>query len=152
MVKDFLHLNCDRSAVMFCNSMKQSQHFPVHLDKKLDQSKLSIDVININGSLNKIGKFWQIRLLCDNHHSCQGQFRALITANDSNVGIDKHSIALQVRFEWPCDLLTYFQERGRGSWSQGVRSDCIIFGDFAPFIYLMSQLLIKSKLDNGMSS
>jgi hypothetical protein len=75
-----------------------------------------------------------------------------VTTNASNVGIDKHSIALQVQFEWPCYLLTYYQERGRGSRSGGVRSTCIVFGDFASFIYLMSQLLIASKLDDGQSS
>jgi hypothetical protein len=57
-----------------------------------------------------------------------------------------------VRVEWPCDLLTYFQVRGRGSRSQGVRSTCIVFGDFASFIYLMSQLLMTSKQDNSQSS
>jgi hypothetical protein len=60
-----------------------------------------------------------------------------------------HSITLQVRFEWPHDLLMYFQERGRGSWSQGVRSTCIVFGDFTSFIYLASQLLMASKQDNS---
>ncbi len=62
---------------------------------------VSIDIININGSLDKIDKFWRIRLFCDNHHSCQGIYRALVTTNASNVGIDKHSIALQVQFNGP---------------------------------------------------
>ncbi len=70
-------------------------------------------------------KFWRIRIFCDNRHSRRGQFRALVTTNASNVGIDKHSISLQVRLEWSRDLLAYFQERGRGSRSQGVTSTCI---------------------------
>jgi hypothetical protein len=152
MVTDFLQLNRDSSVIIFCNSRKQSQQFSLHLDKKLDQAKLSIDVININESLDKIDKFWRIRLFCDDHYRCQGQYRALVTTNASNVGIDKHSIALQVQFEWPPDLLTYFQERGRGSSSQVVRSSFILFGDFASFINLMSQLLMASKLDDGKSS
>ncbi len=128
MVTDFLQLNHDSSVVIFCSLRKQSQHFSVHLDKKFDQAKLSIDVININGSLDKIDKFWWICFFCDNRYSCQGQFRALIMTNASNVGIDKHSITLQVQFEWPCDLFTYLQERGRGSWSQGVRSTfCFLY-------------------------
>ncbi len=65
-----------------------------------------------------------------------------MTTNASNVGIDMHSIALQVQFEWPRNLLMYFQERGRGSLSQGVRSTCIVFADFASYIYLMRQLLM----------
>jgi superfamily II DNA helicase RecQ len=144
MVTEFLQLNHDSSVVIFCNSRKQLQHFSFHLDKRLDQAKITIDIFNINGSLNKIDKFWRICLFCDDLHSRQGQFRALVTTNAINVGIDKHSIALQVWFEWPRDLLTYFQERGREFWSQGVRSTCIVFGDFGSFIYLMSQLLILS--------
>jgi superfamily II DNA helicase RecQ len=62
------------------------------------------------------------------------------------VGIDKHSISLQVRFEWSRDLLTYFQERGRGSRSQGVTSTCILFADLASYIYLMSQLIVSSEV------
>ncbi len=99
MVTEFLQLNHDSSVIIFCNSRKQLQHFSFHLDKKLDQTKLTIDVININGSLNKIDKFWWIRLFCADRHSHQGQFRALVTTNASNVGIDKHPISLQVWFE-----------------------------------------------------
>ncbi len=33
-----------------------------------------------------------------------------------------------------------------------MRSTCIVIGDFASFIYLMSQLLMASKLDDGKSS
>jgi superfamily II DNA/RNA helicase len=101
MVTDFLQDNRDSSVVIFCNSRKQLLHFSFHLGKKLDQVKLSIDLLNINGSLDKIDKFWRIRLFCDNCHRRQGHFRVLVTTNASNVGIDKHSIALQVRFE--CD-------------------------------------------------
>jgi superfamily II DNA helicase RecQ len=82
----------------------------------------------------------------NNHHSRRGQFRALVTTNASNVGIDKHSITLQVRFEWSRDLLTYFQERGRGSRSQGVTSTCILFADLASYIFLMSQLIMSSQV------
>ncbi len=57
MVTDFLQLNHDSSVAIFCNLRKQSQHFSVHLDKKLDQAKLSIDVIIINGSLDKVDNF-----------------------------------------------------------------------------------------------
>jgi hypothetical protein len=92
MVTDFLQINHDSIVVIFCNSRKQSQHFSFHLDKKLYQAKLAIDVININGSLDKIKIFWRIFPFCDGCHSRHGQFRALVTTNASNVEIDKHSI------------------------------------------------------------
>ncbi len=91
----------------------------------MDLAKLAINVISINGSPDRTDKFWKILLFCDDRHSQQGRF-ALVTANAVNVGIDKHSITLQVRFEWPCDLLTYFQEQERGSHVQGIQSTCIL--------------------------
>ena len=106
--------------------------------------KLSVDVLNINGSLDKNNKFWWIRLFCDNYHSRRGNFCALVTSNASNIGIDKHSISLQVHFEWPRDLLTYFQERGRGSRIEGAVSSCVLFADLVSYIHLMSQLLTSS--------
>ena len=110
MVIDYIEQNSHDSIVVFCNSRNQSLHITGQLERKLDMKKLSVNVLNINGSLDKNDKFWRIRLFCDNYHSCRGNLRALVTTNASNVGIDKHSISLQVRFEWPRDLLTYFQE------------------------------------------
>jgi hypothetical protein len=31
-------------------------------------------VLNINGSLDKMDKFWRICLFCDDHHSPKGNF------------------------------------------------------------------------------
>ncbi len=57
MVADFLYQDQDSSVVIFCNFHKQSQHFSVQLEKKLDIAKLNVDVLNINKPLNKIDKF-----------------------------------------------------------------------------------------------
>jgi superfamily II DNA helicase RecQ len=59
-VAEFLQRNLYSSVVIFCNSRKQSQHIAVQLEKKLDLMKLSVDVVNINRSLDKIDKFWRI--------------------------------------------------------------------------------------------
>ncbi len=60
LVADFLQRNPDSSVVIFCNSRRQPQHLLIQLEKKLDQLKLSVNVVNINGSLDKIDKFWRI--------------------------------------------------------------------------------------------
>ncbi len=62
-----------------------------------------------------------------------------MTTNAANVGIDKHSIALQMQFEWPRDLLTYFQKRGRGSRMVGTRSTCILYADLSSYVFLVTQ-------------
>ena len=69
VVAKFLQDNPDCSVIVFCNSRKQSQHFAIEFEKKLDHKRLSVDVVNINGSLDKIGKCWQIRLFCDDWHT-----------------------------------------------------------------------------------
>jgi hypothetical protein len=50
LAADFLQSNLESSVVIFCNSHKQSIHVSGQLEKKLDQVKLSVDVVNINGS------------------------------------------------------------------------------------------------------
>ena len=54
--------------------------------------------------------FWRIRLFCDKGHIQEANLQVLVTTNVANVGINKSHIALQVQFDWPRDLLTYFQE------------------------------------------
>ena len=69
----------------------------------------------------------------------------MVTTNSANVGIDKSQIALQVRFDWPRDLLTYFQERGRGSRQRGVRSTCVLYADLSSYVFLLCQLVRGSE-------
>jgi hypothetical protein len=66
MVTNFLEQNPDCSVVIFCNSRQQLLHIASQLEKKLDMKKLAVDVLNINGSLDKTDKFWRIRIFCDN--------------------------------------------------------------------------------------
>ena len=65
--------------------------------------------------------------------------------NAANVGINKSQIALQVRFDWPRDLLTYFQECGRGSRQPGVRSTCVLYADLSSYVFLLCQLVRGSE-------
>jgi hypothetical protein len=64
------------------------------------------------------------------------------------VGIDKSQIALQVQFDWPRELLTYFQERGRGSRQPGVRSTCVLYADLSSYVFLLCQLVRGSNHTN----
>jgi hypothetical protein len=58
----------------------------------LNQFKLNVNVLHINGSLHKTDKFWRIRLFCDEGHIREADFRELVTTNAANVGIDKSSM------------------------------------------------------------
>jgi superfamily II DNA helicase RecQ len=127
--------------VVFCNSRKQSLKFWNNLERKLNEMKLNVDVIHINGSLHKTNKYWQICLYCNEGHIREADYHVLVTTNAANVGIDKSSIALQVRFKWPRDLLTYFQEQGRGSRQRGMKSICVLYSDVPSYVSLVYQLL-----------
>ncbi len=60
LVSEFLRDHPLKSAVIFCNSWHQSQHFRDHLERKLNELKLNVNVLHINGSLHKTDKFWRI--------------------------------------------------------------------------------------------
>ena len=151
-VSEFVRDNHDKSAVIFCNSRHQSQHFRNNLERKLNEMQLRVDVLHINGALHKTDKFWRIRLFCDEGHIRDSDFRVLVTTNAANVGIDKSNIALQVRFDWPRDLLTYFQERGRGSRQRGARSTCVLYADLSSYVYLVSQILSGSDTSTAVTT
>ena len=68
LVSEFLRDHTTKSAVIFCNSRHQSQHFRDHLERKLNELQLNVDVLHINESLHKTDKFWRIRLFCDEGH------------------------------------------------------------------------------------
>jgi hypothetical protein len=68
-------------------------------------------------------------------------FCELVTTNAANIGIDKSLISLQMRFDWPHNLLTYFQERGRGSRQMGSKLICILYGDLSSYVSLILQIV-----------
>jgi len=93
LVFKFLRDHPVRSAVIFFNSRHQSQHFWDHLERKLNQFKLNVNVLHINGALHKTDKFWRIRLFSDKGHIREANFRVLVTTNAANVGINKSLIS-----------------------------------------------------------
>ena len=74
LVSEFLRDHPMKSAVIFCNSRHQSQHFRDHLERKLNELKLNNDVLHINGLLHKTDKFWRICLFCDEGHIREADF------------------------------------------------------------------------------
>ncbi len=120
LVSKLLQENPSTSAVIFCNSCKQSKHFWDQLEQNLKEKKLNLDVIHTSGPLHKINKFWRLRLSCDGTHMREADFCVLVTTNAANVDIDKPTNAMQMRFNWLHDLLAYFQEQGRGLWHKGL--------------------------------
>lgn len=140
---EFLVEDPDGSIVIFCNSRAQSMKYLKQFESKLNFAHSKVDVVYINGALNKHEKFWRIRLFCgdDKEHIDGMEFRALLTTNAANVGIDKHSVKMEIRFEFVRDLCTYFQEQGRGSRVPGVPSSYYLFLNLESYVYLKKQIL-----------
>jgi hypothetical protein len=69
----------------------------------------------------------------------EADFHVMVTTNAANIGIDKSSIALQMRFDWSHDLLAYFQEQGRGSRQKGSKLICILNRNLVSYVLLVSQ-------------
>jgi len=145
LVLEFFQDHTVKSAVIFCNSRHQSQHLRDHLERKLNELQLNVDVLHINGLLHKTDKFWRICLFYDEGHIQEANFWVLVTTNAANVGIDKSHIALQVQLDWLRDLPTYFQERGHRSRQPGMRSACVLYADLSSYVFLLCQLVNGSE-------
>ena len=90
----------------------------------------------------------RIRFFCgiDGEYVADSCFRTLISTNATNVGIDNDHIDLVVRFGLPRDLMTYFQERGRGARQPGSVAECIVYATMSSYVSIMSQILNYNKL------
>ena len=118
-VVDFFRESAEGKAVVFTNSKLRSFTYARALERKIDEAKLSahVDIFHVHGSLLKTEKFWRIRLFCNppDGNVVDANIRGLVGTNAVNVGIDDRLIEFVERFEFARDLLTAFQEQGRGS-------------------------------------
>ena len=134
--------------VVFCNTKGGVAHYASQLERKLNELKNDADCLVIHGGLNKHEKFWRIRFFCgdDDEFVSSTLFQILFSTNASNVGIDNHLINLIIRFGLPRDLMTYFQERGRGVRRQGSTARCFMYATMQSYVSIMSQILNFNKL------
>jgi len=126
---DLFRLSAQGKVVIFTNSKKKSFVFVDSLEKKIDEANLPlpVDVLHIHGSLLKTEKFWNIQLFCHppTNDELDANICGLVGTNVVNVGIDDDLIQLVIRFEFPHDLPTVFQEQGRGSRQVGSASTAL---------------------------
>ena len=146
---DHLRKNAQSKLVLFTNSKRNSFKFVAALERKLDEAKLPVpvDVLHIHGSLLKMEKFWRVRLFCHKiGDSGDANLRALVGTSAVNVGIDNDAIDMVIRFEFPRDLATVFQECGRGSRRRHSKSTCLVMYDLQSFDYMMRLYLSPIKM------
>ena len=133
---------------VFCNSKHAVTHLSTNLERKLDAKDNDSLCITIHGGLEKYEKFWRIRLFngSDGEYYSESSFRVLVSTNAANVGIDNNHINLIVRMGLPRDLMTYFQERGRGARQVGSVAECILYASMSSYVSIISQILNYNKL------
>jgi hypothetical protein len=98
--------------------------------------KLNVDIIHINGLLHKMDVLEDLSVLWWNSHE-GGCFCVLVTTNVANLCVDKSTIAIQMRFNWPRNLLTYFQEQGYGSQQKGTHFIFNLLSYVSPVLQLI---------------
>ena len=153
LILDFLSERTGK-VVSFCNSKYKSFHYVSEAERKCDEANIDSDAIHIHGSLSKHEKFWRIRLFCGNASDDLEELnlRMLFSTNASNVGIDDKDIVFGIRYEWPRDLPTYFQERGRLARILGTLATFILMADLSSFDFLMRQSLSSESEDHPTST
>ena len=133
---------------VFCNTKGGVAHYASQLERKLNELSNDSDCIVIHGGLNKHEKFWRICFFCgtDEEYVEKVLFCILSSTNASNVGIDNDLINLIIRFGLPRDLMTFFQERGRGARQSGSSATCVLYTTVQSYVSIMSQILNHNKL------
>ena len=91
--------------------------------RKLNEVLSNVDVIHVQGLLDKHDKFWCVRIFCA--QLCVTELWARIRVGTSavNIGIDNKAVNLVVNMGFTRDLCTYFQQLGRGGRAVGSSSD-----------------------------
>jgi len=139
----FLQSDPDGKCVIFTNSRERAIHYTTELETRLNYADINSDVILIHGRLQKQDKFWRIRLFCSpSEPTTAVALRVLISTSASNVGIDNSKIRFGLRFGFPRDLSTYFQEKGRGSRRPGDPSVFILYADIASYEFIITNILV----------
>jgi len=144
----YLQEHPDKSAILFCNSRFDSIKLAVMIEEKLDltDSPVECDCLVVNGAQQREEKFHRVRIFCESTEVIEGMsFRALVSTNAINVGLDKETVDLVVRKAFPRDLATAFQERGRGSRKEGDPSVFHLHGSLSSYEFNIKCILEGEK-------
>lgn len=135
-------------AAIFTNSRARSHDIARALERKIDEAGMErpVDLMHIHGALLSSEKFWRVRLFCHPPaaNELDANLRALVGTAAVNVGIDDDLLDLIIRFEFPRDLPTAFQELGRGSRQVGSPSKHILMYCLYSFEYILRGCFIPS--------
>jgi superfamily II DNA helicase RecQ len=126
-------------AFVFVNMKTLSHKLLPLLEAKLADSRVAVDVIHIHGSLDKDEKLSLVKLLMGSMTVSDFNPNAMIATSAADVGMNHPNVGLVLIFEWPEDVATYVQRRGRGG-RQGQRARTILVAGLSAHVSLVSRI------------
>ena len=151
MLLSHLSANPSSYAAVFVNFKSECVKWAEVLEEQLAEKAMTmtIDVLQINGDMDKHEKFAYIRLFTGDLRMMDFFCRILLATAAANTGIDQESLDFVIRVGLPRCLTTLLQERGRNARILGMLGCYIVFTNWSLFIKLLLTILIPK--DNNDS-
>jgi len=137
-VIDYLADN-EGTAFIYCNSKSLTHKLLPSLEAKIDDRSIEADVIHIHGSMSKTEKISFTKLLEGAIVVPVFHPRVLLATAAADVAIDHPQVELVLNMEWPDDIPTLVQRRGRAS-RGGQPSKFILVAALSAHISKVSQI------------
>jgi len=137
-VTDYLAGN-EGAAFIYCNSKALTHKLLPSLEAKIDDRSIEADVIHIHGSMSKTEKISFTKLAVGAIAVPSFCPRVLLATAAADVAIDHPQVELVQNMEWPDDIPTLVQRRGRAS-RAGQPSKFILVAALSAHISKVSQI------------
>ena len=112
-VVDYCRDHPSGGAFVFVNTKSLSTRMLPLLEGKLGEKNVAVDVIHVHGSLAKDEKLNLIKLLMGTMTVLDFNPNILLATSAADLGINHPNVGLVLICEWPEDIATYVQRRGR---------------------------------------
>ena len=112
-VVDYCRDHPSGGAFVFVNTKSLSTRMLPLLEGKLGEKNVAVDVIHVHGSQAKDEKLNLIKLLMGTMTVLDFNPNILLATSAADLGINHPNVGLVLICEWPEDIATYVQRRGR---------------------------------------
>ena len=146
--------NKDSYAAMYVNFKQECLTWAGDLQKKLavalldDENERKIDIIQINGDMDKEEKFRFIRLFTGDEVMPGTNPQVLCATAAANTGVDQERLDWVLRIGLPRCILTLLQERGRNARKLGMKGMFQLFTSWKLFVALLLSILAPRNQDH----
>ena len=148
MLLSHLAANPSSYAAIFVNFKSECVKWAEVLEEQLAEKAMTIDVLQINGDMDKDEKFAYIRLFTGDLKMKDYFCRILLATAAANTGIDQEFLDFVIRVGLPRCLTTLLQERGRNARRMGMVGRYIVFSSWILFLKLLLTILIPRNNNN----